>query len=206
MTASTSIVSTAASRLADVLLDLVGTVPEPKEGESDEPLRMSRELAHRAARKAAVASGSLALPPGALGWLTIVPELVTVWRIQAQMVADIAGAHGTEAELTREHMLYCLFRHTAAQAVRDLAVRMGQRVLVQQVSVNALQTVARQVGVRLTRHSIGRGVARFVPIAGAIGVGAYAYYDTLQVAFTASRVFQRPPPARDVPRLLLRRH
>ena len=206
MTASTPTASTAASRLADVLLDIVGTVPEPKEGESDEPLRISRALAHRAARKAAIAAGGLALPPGVLGWLTIVPELVTVWRIQAQMVADIAGAHGTEAELTREHMLYCLFRHTAAQAVRDLAVRMGQRVLVQQVSVSALQTVARQVGIRLTQHSIGRGVARFVPIAGAIGVGAYAYYDTLQVAFTASRVFQRPPPARDVPRLLLRRH
>jgi len=85
MTASTPIASTAASRLADVLLDLVGTVPKPKEGESDEPLRMSRELAHRAARKAAIASGSLALPPGVLGWLTIVPELVAVWRIQAQM-------------------------------------------------------------------------------------------------------------------------
>ena len=206
MTASTPTVPTAASRLADVLLDIVGTVPKPKEGESDEPLRISRELAHRAARKAAVAAGGLALPPGVLGWLTIVPELVTVWRIQAQMVADIAGAHGTEAELTREHMLYCLFRHTAAQAVRDLAVRMGQRVLVQQVSVSALQSAARQVGIRLTQHSIGRGVARFVPIAGAIGVGAYAYYDTMQVAFTASRVFQRPPPARDVPRLLLRRH
>jgi len=196
----------AATRLAEVLLDLVGTVPRPQESESDEPLRMSRELARRAARKAAIASGGLALPPGALGWLTIVPELVTVWRIQAQMVADIAGVHGTEAELTREHMLYCLFRHTAAQAVRDLAVRMGQRVLVQQVSVSALQTVARQVGVRLTRHSIGRGVARFLPIAGAIGVGAYAYYDTMQVAFTASRVFQRPPPSPHVPRLLLPRH
>jgi hypothetical protein len=206
MTASPPAAPSGASRLADVLLDLVGTVPKPKEGESDEPLRVSRELAHRAARKAALAAGGLALPAGALGWLTIVPVRGTVWRMQAQWVADVAGAHGTAADLTREHMLYCLFRHTAAQAVRDLAVRMGQRVLVQQVSVNALQTAARRIGVRLTQHSIGRGVARFVPIAGAIGVGAYAYYDTLQVAFTASRVFQRPPPARDVPRLLLPRH
>jgi len=198
--------ATTASRVADLLLDVLGTVPTSAESESDEPLRVSREMARRAARKAAIASGSLALPPGALGWLTILPELVTVWRVQAQMVADIAAVHGTQALLTREHMLYCLFRHTAAQAVRDLVVRMGQRMLVRQVSVNALQTVARQVGLRLTRAAIGKGIARWVPVAGAIGVGAYAYYDTLQVAFTATRLFQKPPPPADVPRLLLRRH
>jgi hypothetical protein len=195
-----------ASRIADALLDMLGTVPSSSEAPHDEPHARSRELSRRAARKAAIAAGSLALPPGALGWLTILPELATVWRLQAQMVADIAGVHGTEATLTREHMLYCLFRHTAAQGVRDLVVRMGQRVLVQQATQSALQHAAGQVGIRLTRHAIGRGVARWVPVAGAIGVGAYAYYDTLQVGFTASRLFQRPPPPRDVPRLLLPRH
>ena len=58
------------------------------------------------------------MPPGAIGWLTVVPELITVWKLQAQMVADIAGIHGSNSELSRVQMLYCLFRHTAAQAAR----------------------------------------------------------------------------------------
>jgi len=178
-------------RIAGILLDLMGNIPNSTEVEVSDPAVRARRIAHRAAQKAALASGGLALPPGALGWLTVLPELVTVWKLQSQMVADIAGIHGSASVLSREQMLYCLFRHTAAQAVRDLVVQMGERLLVQQVSVNVLQKVASRIGLRLTRHAIGKGIVRWMPVVGAIGVGAYAYYDTLQVAFTAIQLFQR---------------
>jgi hypothetical protein len=96
------------------------------------------------------------------------------------MVADIAGIFGNKAVLTREQMIYCLFRHTAAQAVRDLVVRIGERYLVRHVSVRAFQGIARKVGVTITQQAIGKGVSRWLPIVGAVGVGAYAYYDTSQ--------------------------
>jgi len=118
-------------------------------------------------------AGALALPPGPWGWLTVLPEIVRVWRIQAQMVADIAKVHGKYGSLGREQMLYCLFRHTASQVVRDLAVRAGQRYL-------------------------GSAVSRWIPIVGAVGIGAYAYYDTTLVARAAMEVFARdiePAPA-----------
>ena len=41
----------------------------------------------------------------------------------------------------------------------------------------------------LTRAAIGKGVSRWLPIIGAVGVGAYAYYDTRQVARTAIELF-----------------
>src|SRR4029453_11835577 len=88
---------------------------------------VARQISRRAAAKAAVTAGSLAMPPGPLGWLTIAPELLAVWKIQAQMVSDLAGVYGKAATLTKEHMGYCLFRHTAAQLVRDVAVRVVQR-------------------------------------------------------------------------------
>ena len=152
-------------------------------------------------------AGSLALPPGLLGWLTILPELVVVWKIQSQMVADIAGIYGKEACLTREQMIYCLFRHTAAQAVRDLIVRVGQRYLVQRVSLRALQSVAERVGMRITQQAIGKGISRWLPVVGALGVGAYAYYDTGQVARTAIELFRHeieiaPEPKQEAGRLV----
>jgi hypothetical protein len=107
------------------------------------------------------------------------------------MVADLAGVYGKKAALTREQMIYCLFRHTAAQAVRDLVVRVGERYLVRQVSLRAFQGVAQKVGVRVSQRSLGAGLSRWLPIAGAIGVGAYAYYDTAHVARTAIELFQR---------------
>ncbi|MEY3124171.1 MAG: hypothetical protein RLZZ573_691, partial [Pseudomonadota bacterium] len=89
------------------------------------------------------------------------------------------------------HMLYCLFKHVAAQLFRDVVVRVGERVVVQQTTVKVLQTLAQQLGIRVAQMALHKGVARFVPLAGAVGVGAYAYFDTLQVAKTAVELFER---------------
>lgn len=127
--------------------------------------------------------------------------MLAVWKIQPQMVSDIAAVYGKKSNLTQEQMLYCLFRYTAAQAVRDLVVRLGERVLVRRASLRLMQSIARSIGVRVTQRSIGRGVSRLLPIVGAVGVGGYAYLDTVQVAKTAMELFARDinvvPLARD---------
>ena len=105
------------------------------------------------------------------------------------MVADIAAIYGKSATLTQEQMLYCLFRHAAAQAVRDLVVRVGNRAIVQRATLRALQTAAERVGVKVTQRALGSAAARWIPIVGAVGVGAYAYFDTAQVARTAIELF-----------------
>lgn len=177
------------NRIGDAILDLLGQLPPSRQPVQRDPAERARAIAAAASRRAAVTAGSLALPAGPLGWLTVLPELVMVWRLQAQMVADIAAVFGQRASLSREQMVYCLFRHTAAQAMRDLLARVGGRYLVQQVPLRTLQRVARAVGVSLSRRALGRGLARWLPVAGAVGVGAYAWFDTRQVARTAIALF-----------------
>lgn len=179
-----------ANKFADAILNFVGHIPKTGERKSRSPMASAKSIASTAAAKAALAAGTLALPPGPLGWLTILPELIAVWKIQAQMVADIAAIYGRKAALGREQMLYCLFHHLAAQAVRDLMVRVGERFLVRRVSLQVLQRIARQIGIRITQRSIGKGIARWIPFAGALGVAAYAYYDTNHVAATAIELFE----------------
>lgn len=185
-------------RLTRAILDIAGRVPDTDEHHSRGPDHRARAIAAAAANKAALAAGTLALPPGPLGWLTIVPELVAIWRIQSQMVADIAGAYGVSAELTRSHMLFCLFRHAAAQAVRDIGMQVGARLLIQDMPLRALEKIAAKIGIGLSKRLAGRGIARWLPIVGALGVGAYAYYDTGQVARTAIALFsgEEPPKAK----------
>jgi hypothetical protein len=176
-------------RLTRAVLDLAGEVPRTDEHKSRGPEQRARAIASDAANRAALAAGTLALPPGPIGWLTVVPELVAIWHIQRQMVADIAGAFGVSAELTPSRMLYCLFRHAAAQALRDVAVQVGARLLIQDVPLRAIERIAAKIGVSVSRRLVGRGIARWLPVIGALGVGAYAYYDTGQVARTAIDVF-----------------
>ncbi|MEO7432832.1 MAG: hypothetical protein ABIV12_12240 [Dokdonella sp.] len=185
---------TLSERLTRVVLEMVGRIPDTDEHKSRGPDHRARAIGAAAANKAALAAGTLALPPGPLGWLTIVPELVAIWRIQRQMVADIAGAYGVSAELTRSHMLYCLFRHAAAQALRDVGMQVGARLLIQDVPLRVIERAAAKIGVHLSRRLAGRGIARWLPLIGALGVGAYAYYDTGQVARTAIALFSNGEP------------
>jgi hypothetical protein len=171
---------------------VISEVPPPRSRPVDHPDRAASEVARAAAQKAAIVSGSLALPPGPLGMLTVLPDVYAIWRIQRQMVADIFGLYGRSAELTRTHMLYCLFRHAASQVLRDVAVRAGQRFVLEQLTSGALRGALAGVGVAVTKRLAGTAATRWVPLAGAAAVASYAYWDTLQVAKTARKLLDTP--------------
>ncbi len=175
-----------------VIERVIADVPSARSHPVAHPDDTAMELARKAAHRAAIVSGSLALPPGPLGMLTVLPDIYVIWRIQRQMVADIFGLYGRSAELTRTHMLYCLFRHAASQVLRDVAVRAGQRVVLQQLSGGALKGALARVGATVTKRLAGSAAARWVPLAGAAAVASYAYWDTLQVAKTAHRLLEAP--------------
>ena len=177
--------------LTQAVLAVVLQVPDSTERMGEHPAERAHAIARSAARAASVLSGSLSLPPGIFAWLTIVPELVGVWKLQAQMVSDIAAVYGQQKTLGREQMLYCLFKHVSAQLLRDVVVRVGERVVVQQTSVTTLQKIAQQIGVQVSKRVLSKSAARFVPLLGAVSVGAYAYFDTLQVAKNATELFDR---------------
>lgn len=180
----------AATAVEQAILGFVAAIPETDEAKASEPADRARSIARMAAIKAAGTSATLALPPGPLGLVTILPDVVAIWKIQAKMVADIAAAFGKRELLTQEQMLYCLFRHAAADAVQRLVVRAGGRVRVRKATLGMLQSAARRIAVRLMQRLLGRAVSRWIPVVGALGVGGYAYYDTGQVAATAIELFK----------------
>ena len=164
---------------------------------TDEPLSTTPHaralaLARRAAKSAAGLSGTAALAPGPFGLLTLLPDLMLVWKVQARLIADIAAAYGQSASLGKEQMLYCLFKHVAAQAFRDLVVRSGERFIVRRAGVMLLQSLAGKIGLHVAQRSVGKAAARYLPLVGAAGVAGYAYYDTRKVADNAIALFSRP--------------
>lgn len=187
--AATASAGRIASNIGHRILDSVGEVPSSSRRKSKEAVVESRAAISKAAGKASLTAGAFAVPLGPIGWLTILPEMVAVWRIQAQLVVDIAALHGQKAQITREQMIFCLFRHTAAQAVRDLAVRAGERLIVQQVTQQVLKKIAEAIGVKVARRVAGKGLTRWLPVIGVVGVAGYAYYDTAQVGATALEMF-----------------
>ncbi|MBS0325891.1 MAG: hypothetical protein JSS46_04995 [Proteobacteria bacterium] len=184
--------SASGRELVDALESMLADVPRARTGTSDRPDDAARSIARRAAKQAALLSGSLGLPPGPLGLVTILPDLYLIWRTQRQMVSDLFGVHGRDGELTRSHMLYCLFRHAASHVLRDVAVRSGQRMVVRQLSTGAVRTALGAIGVTVSQRIAGTAAGCWIPLAGAAAVSAYAYWDTMQVAATATRLLSPP--------------
>jgi hypothetical protein len=180
-----------AAKVGGAILEVVSRVPMTRETPLADPDAQVRRLARQAARRAAVVSGGLALPPGPLGVLTLIPDLMAIWKIQAQLVADIAGARGRSGSLTREQLLYCLFRHAASQVLRDVVVRAGERAVVHRLTVSAIQAIASRLGIHLSQQLIAKSAGRFVPGLGAAAVAAYAWWDTERVARIADELFSR---------------
>ena len=176
--------------LGHKVLALVSQPPEARCTPIPRPGDAAAKAIESAASKAALAAGTLALPLGPLGWATIAPEMLAVWHIQRQLVADIAALYGRSAELGPTQMMWCLFRHTAAQALRDLTVRVGERVIVRPAAQAVLQRVAGAVGMHLGRKVASKALSRWVPLVGAAGVGAYAWWDTRQVGRAALQLFE----------------
>lgn len=174
---------------------VLADIPAPASGRAEVPDSAAKAIARRAAKRAAVLSCSLALPPGPVGFVTLLPDLYLIWQTQRQMVSDIFGVYGRSAELTRTHMLYCLFRHAASQVVRDVAVRGAERLVIRQLSGTALRNALGGIGVSVSQRLAGNAAGRWIPLAGAAAVGAYAYWDTMQVANTATRLLGAIEPA-----------
>ena len=178
-------------KLFRILLKVIHEIPKSTEKETSEALIRARKLISETSFKAAAISGALALPVGPLGWLTILPDLAAIWRLQAQMVADIGALLGKKGKLTEESMIYCLFRHAAAQVMRDLVTRMGERIVVQRASVRVAENVLESIGIKLIQRVARGGLWRLLPAIGAVAVASYAYYDTEQVGQTAVEFFSK---------------
>ena len=194
----TSVTQATSREVTGVIERVISDVPAPRTGPAEHPDQAAARIAKDAAKRAAIVSGSLALPPGPVGLLTVLPELFVIWRTQRQMVADMFAVYGRTAELSRTHMLYCLFRHAASHVLRDVAVRSGQRFIVQQLSSRAITTAASKIGVAVSTRVAGTASSRWIPLAGAAAVSAYAYWDTLQVARTAQRLLATTGTTKDL--------
>lgn len=182
---------TDASMVASTLYDLVTAAPSSQLSPTSDPYNASQDIIKKAAWKSAGVSGALAAPPGPLGMLTILPDLLAIWRIQSQMVADIAAVHGKSGYLTREALLFCLFKHGASQLLRDVVVRVGERYILRRTSLRMIERVCERLGLRVTQRMLGASISRWIPIAGAVAVGWYTRYDTRQVGQSALDLFSK---------------
>lgn len=181
----------AVSDLTQKLLELLTETPSSSYAKSPTPVLAAQKIIEKYAWMAGGVSGTMALPPGPLGMLTVVPDLVAVWRLQAQMVADIAAVYGKSSFLSPEVLAYCLFQEGSSSLLRDVIVRAGDRIILRRTSVRVFENILTKSSLRWGRRILGTGLSRWIPIAGAVTVGWYSRHDTQNVGYAAMDFFSR---------------
>ncbi len=174
-----------------LLEDLATSIPVSEELLNANPEKRAKEIVRSAGLKAGAMSAGLALPPGPIGMLTVIPDLLKVWQIQQQMVADVAACFGKSAQLSRQMMVFCLFRHGAAMLVRDVVARVGERIIVKQVTLGVIQQLLRRIGIQVTQKAVGKTLSRWLPVIGPLLIGGYSLVDTRSIGKTAIDTFRR---------------
>jgi hypothetical protein len=156
-----------------------------------QPSELIEQLVQNAALKTGLVSATCSLPPGPLGLLSLLPELLFIYRIQGQLVLDIAAIHGKEVYVTRELLLYCLFKHGSAHVFRRVIEETSLKILIRPTTVKVFQGLLEKIGIMITNRVIRKQFSRWIPLGGAVVTGTFAYFDTKGVGGTAHSLFQK---------------
>jgi uncharacterized protein (DUF697 family) len=155
------------------------------------PKQVIEQLVQNASFKTGLASATCSLPPGPFGILTILPELLVIYRIQGQLIKDIAAIYGKDVHVTRELLLYCMFKHGGAQVFRKIIQETSLKILIRPTTVRAFQSVMERLGLMISKTIIRKQFARWIPLGGAVFTGTFAYFDTKKVGSTAVELFSK---------------
>ncbi|PCI36276.1 MAG: hypothetical protein COB53_10175 [Elusimicrobia bacterium] len=180
-------------KFENALEQIIIDIPTSSAKKSSDPAYGAKAFSAGAARDSALLSGTLSIIPGPAAIVTIFPDLLGVWRLQAQLVSDIAAAHGKSNALKKEVMMVCLFDHVCSDAMKDILARGGERIIVSSVSQQALAHALHVLTGTLIQRILSRVVARWIPIVGAGALAAYSYNDTKHVGKTAQKYFSELP-------------
>ncbi len=124
--------------------------------------RTPEEMISSASWKAFAVSTAAALPPGPVGWATIVPELIAITKIQMNLIYKIAKYYGKENQINST-IVMLIFANEAGLAVgRQVVRKVGTRVIINALGSRALrpiaQKIAAKIGARITQKALGRWI------------------------------------------------
>ncbi|MCT8334374.1 hypothetical protein NUH30_11895 [Leptospira sp. 85282-16] len=166
------------------------------------PDNLIQELVQNASFKSGLVSATCSLPPGPLGILSILPELLFMYRIQGHLILDIAALYGKEVQVTKELLLYCLFKHGGAHVFRKIIEESSLKILIRPTTVKVFQNMLERLGLMISKSLIRKQFARWIPIGGAVVTGTFAYYDTKRVGKTAMELFSKEIHAEEIREML----
>jgi hypothetical protein len=127
--------------------------------------------------------------PGLGGILSILPETYLLLKLQARMVKDIAILLGRETLLSKEILLYCLFKDNKENMFETTIRMSGTKLLIRPISMQYVQNIYSKLVLDKAgniKNQKGKLLYSFIS---AFTNGSLSYLDTQIVGNTANSLF-----------------
>jgi hypothetical protein len=146
-------------------------------------------LIENCARSNAGISGAAAVVPGALGVLTIIPEIIAVTRNQLNLIYDIGVALGKEDIMSRE-LLLAVFASALGMSLGGLGMMHGSKVIIKRSSLRIMQRVIANLSGKITQQALKASVGRWYPVIGSATLATWSYQTTKIIGRKASKILE----------------
>ena len=154
-----------------------------------DPGEIIRPLVRKYSLQAAALSSALSALPGNLGVLSILPEIYFLIRLQSRMVKDIAILLGKESYLSKELLLYCLFKENKINIISSSIRITGTHLLIRPVTLDNLQTIFYSIVHAKSSKIVPRKNKGVLSLVSMLAGGSLSYIDTQMVGTTANAIF-----------------
>jgi hypothetical protein len=146
------------------------------------------EMIKTASWKAFAVSTASGLAPGPAGWVTILPEIIAVTKIQINLVYAIAKHYGQISKFGSGTVML-VFANAAGIATRGAVARVGERLIVRALSSKAVTALSQRIGVKIGARITQRIIGRWVPVVLAPVFGAFSKSMTKKIGYEAVKLF-----------------
>jgi uncharacterized protein (DUF697 family) len=167
--------------LGDLLMNLAP-------GDIDLSGKSPDEMIKSASWKSFAVSTASGLAPGPAGWVTILPEIIAVTKIQINLVYAIAKHYGQTSKFNSGTVML-IFANEAGIAVRGVAAKVGEKLIVRALSSKAAAALSQRIGVKIGARVTQRVVGRWVPVVLAPVFGAFSKSMTAKIGREAVKLF-----------------
>lgn len=178
------------TKVVEQLFDSLSEPPRPSFSRPGSPEEVNKMIRKTAVQTSSI-SAALAIPGGITGVVTVLPEIASIWKLQAQMISNIAASEGKNYLLTREQMLWCMFRQMGYGIIKEYVFQKGGVYIVKRMQHKVFENTLQKVGLGLVTRQGTRMAGKIIPVLGSVSAGALSYYDTIRVGRNAVNLYTK---------------
>lgn len=144
-----------------------------------------------ACKKAFTLTTIASLPPGPLGIISIIPELIGLTKLQVNLVYSIAEYYHKEHQVNATILLMVFGNEAGIKFGSEIAGKQGSKYIVKALTSETVKKIAEKIGVKITARAATKAVVKFIPFVTAPILGYFSSGMTKKIGEYAINFFSQ---------------